>query len=112
MLLLKLPEQNRFIEYYQVTYDDRRSLRDTLRKYAELRITVKISNTLRHIVDGLPSEIVVEKPAPLTVGQLATYLKIPTVLIVIAFVDGIKCPLNYRLTEDAEIALIGPVAGG
>ena len=77
-----------------------------------MRITIKISNTLRHIVDGLPSELVVEKSAPLTVGQLATHLKIPTVLVVIAFVDGIKCPLDYRLTEDAEIALIGPVAGG
>ena len=77
-----------------------------------MRITVKISNTLRHIVDGLPSELIVEKSAPLTVGQLATHLKIPTVSVVIAFVDGIKCPLDYRLTEDAEIALIGPIAGG
>ena len=77
-----------------------------------MRITVKISNTLRHIVDGLPREQVVEKSAPLTVAQLATYLNIPTLLIVIAFVDGVKCPLDFKITEDAEISLIGPIAGG
>ncbi len=77
-----------------------------------MRIEVKISNSLCQIVEGLPGELIVEKSGPLTVGQLAADLNIPPVLIVLAFVDGKKCPLDFRLTKNAEINLIGPIAGG
>ena len=77
-----------------------------------MRIAVRISNSLRQIVEGLPGELVVEKSGPLTVGQLAAELKIPRVLIVLALVDGVKCPLDFELTQNAEIDLIGPIAGG
>ena len=77
-----------------------------------MRIAVKISNSLRQIVDGLPGELVVDKSEPLTVGQLAADLNIPRVLIVFALVDGVKCPLDFELTKNAEIDLIGPIAGG
>lgn len=77
-----------------------------------MRIAVKISNSLCQIVEGLPGELIVEKSEPLTVGQLAVDLNIPPVLIVVALVDGIKCPLDFRLTTNAEIDLIGPIAGG
>jgi hypothetical protein len=77
-----------------------------------MKIKVKVSNTLRHIVEGLPSELIVEKSEPLTIDQLAVDLKIPPVLIVNAFVDGVKCPLDFRLTKNAEVGLIGPISGG
>jgi hypothetical protein len=75
-------------------------------------LTVRISNTLLHVVEGLPSEVVVEKTVPLTISQLAIELKIPTILIAIAVVDGVKRPLDFRLTQNAEITFIGPIAGG
>ena len=77
-----------------------------------MRFTVRISNTLRYINNGLPSKVSVEREEPLTVSQLAADLDIPPILIVNAFVNGIKCDLNHQLTDDAEISLMGPVAGG
>ena len=68
-----------------------------------MKIEVKISNSLRQIV---------EESKPFTVGELAADLKIPPMLIVVAIVDGKKCPLDYKLTKSAEIDLIGPIAGG
>ena len=77
-----------------------------------MKITVKISGTLRGIIDGLPPEMAIEKTAPLTINQVAADLGIPPILIVMAFVDGVKRSLNHQLTHDAEIYLMGPVAGG
>ena len=77
-----------------------------------MKLKVKISSTLRHHVEKLPGEVVVEKSVPITIAQLATELNIPTVLIAIAAVDGKKCPLDYRLIKNAAINLIGPIAGG
>ena len=77
-----------------------------------MRFTVRISNTLRCIIDGLPSKVSVERAEPLTVSQLAADLDIPPILVVNAIVNGTKRDLNHQLTDDAEIALMGPVAGG
>ena len=77
-----------------------------------MKINVQISGTLRGIIDGLPREVTIEKTAPLTIGQLAADLGIPPILIVIAFVGGVKRDLNHQLNDDAEIYLMGPVAGG
>ena len=77
-----------------------------------MKIEVKISNSLRQIVEGLPGELIVEKSNPFTVGELAADLNIPPMLIVVAMVDGVKRPLDYTLTKNAEIDFIGPIAGG
>ena len=77
-----------------------------------MRFTVRISNTLRCITDGLPQKVSVERAEPLTVSQLAAELGVPPILVVNAFVNGVKQDLNHQLIDDAEIAFMGPVAGG
>ena len=74
--------------------------------------TIHIAGTIRGIVDNLPRQTVVETTSPSTVGQLAAEIGIPSILIVLAFVNGRKKGLDEPLTEDAEIYLMGPVAGG
>jgi len=77
-----------------------------------MKITVNISPTLQPFAEGLPSKLVVEKSAPLTIAELTAELKIPALLIAIAAVDGVKCSLDLLLEKNAEIDLIGPIAGG
>ena len=49
---------------------------------------------------------------PPTIRQLAAEIGVPPILVVLAFVNGRKRGLDEPLTEDAEIYLMGPVAGG
>ena len=74
--------------------------------------TIHIAGTLRGIVGTLPRQAVVETAAAPTVRQLAAGIGVPPILVVLAFVNGRKQGLDEPLTEDAEIHLMGPTAGG
>lgn len=77
-----------------------------------MTFTIHIAGTLRGIVDTLPSRTVVERAGAPTVRQLSADIGIPPILVVLAFVNGRKRGLDEPLTEDAEIYLMGPTAGG
>lgn len=77
-----------------------------------MTFTIHIAGTIRGIVDHLPRQAVVETTAPPTIRQLAADIGIPPILVVLAFVNGRKRGLDEPLIEDAEIYLMGPVAGG
>lgn len=73
---------------------------------------IHIAGTIRGIVDHLPPETVVETASPATVRELAAGIGVPPILVVLAFVNGRKHGLDEPLTEDADVYLMGPVAGG
>ncbi len=77
-----------------------------------MNFTIHIAGSIRGIVDNLPRRARVETAAPTTVRKLATGIGVPPILVVLAFVNGRKHGLDEPLTEEAEIYLIGPVAGG
>ena len=77
-----------------------------------MNFTIHISGTIRGIVDNLPAQTVAETTSPTTIRQLAAEIGVPPILVVLAFVNGRKQGLDEPLTEDAEIYLMGPVAGG
>lgn len=77
-----------------------------------MTFTIHISGTIRGIVDNLPRQKVVETASPPTIRHLAADNGIPPILVVLAFVNGRKRGLDEPLIEDADIYLMGPVAGG
>ena len=77
-----------------------------------MRFTIHIAGTIRGIVDNLPRQTAVETASPPTIRQLAADIGVPPILVVLAFVNGRKRGLDEPLTQDAEIYLMGPVAGG
>ncbi|AOY56937.1 uncharacterized protein Dmul_01610 [Desulfococcus multivorans] len=77
-----------------------------------VKFATHIAETIRGIVDGLPRRMSVEIVSPETIRQLAADIGVPPILVVLAFVNGRKRRLDEPLTEDADIYLMGPIAGG
>ncbi len=77
-----------------------------------MTFTIHIAGTLRGIVDGLPQKTVVEAASPMSIRQLAAAVGVPPILVVLAFANGRRHGLDDPLIEDAEVYLMGPVAGG
>jgi hypothetical protein len=77
-----------------------------------MKFTIHIAGTIRGIVDHLPRKAVVEAASPPTIRQLAADIGVPPILVVLAFANGRKRALDDPLVEDADVYLMGPVAGG
>ena len=77
-----------------------------------MTLTIHIADTIRRVATSLPRTLVVEKPAALTIRQLALDVGIPPILIVYASVNGTRKNLNDVITGDAEIQFFGTMAGG
>lgn len=73
---------------------------------------VNIANNLRVLQPELPQYITVQSAKPLTVNEIAIRTGIHPLLLVGGIVDQAIHPVDQPIMTDAEIVLIGPVAGG
>ena len=73
---------------------------------------VQLSEGIRCILKEKPSTIVVERPEPVTIKQLAQVVGIPPILIAFAIANGEKKSLDDVIDSDANIHFFGTMAGG
>jgi len=77
-----------------------------------IKISVQLSEGIRCVIEGKPSNFVVESPEPVTIKQIANDNGIPTILIAFAIVDGVKKNLDDIVKSDSKIHFFGTMAGG
>lgn len=77
-----------------------------------IKISVQLSEGIRCVIEGKPSNFVVESPEPVTIKQIANDNGIPTIIIAFAIVNGEKKNLDYVVESDAKIYFFGTMAGG
>lgn len=81
-------------------------------KVGSLEYKVNIANNLRALQPELPKQILVQSSTPLTINEIATKTGVYSLLLVGGVVDKAIYPLDQPIKINAEILLIGPVAGG
>jgi hypothetical protein len=77
-----------------------------------MKYQVSLANNLRVLQPDLPIESIVESPAPLTINEIAAKVGVHSLLMVAGIIGGALYPLDEPVRKDAEIVLLGPVAGG
>jgi len=77
-----------------------------------VQVTIKLSGNLACIHTSLPMEMVMEFTVPVTIGQLLIELAISPLIITTVVVNNQLKDQDFLLTEDSEVLLIGPMAGG
>ncbi len=77
-------------------------------------LRVKLFATLAGYIPGVKSGVPfdVEVPKGIMLADLMKYLKLPEKEVKIAFVDGRKESLNFRLQSDSEVGIFPPIGGG
>lgn len=77
-----------------------------------MKYKITPANNLRSLLPQLPKECYVESDTPLTIGEIAVQLGIPSLLVVAGLIEKTLYPLDKIVENEAEIVLLGPVAGG
>jgi len=77
-----------------------------------VRITLHLSGGLRAVLNHLPGETTIELEGPAPVRAVLEKAGINPLLVMMVTVDGETTDKEQILVHDAEIALVGPVAGG
>lgn len=77
-----------------------------------MKFATHIAETIRGIVGGLPRRMSMEIASSGAIRELAADIGVPPILVVLAFVNDRRRRLDEPLTEDADIYLMGPIAGG
>jgi len=77
-----------------------------------IKAKVLLSANLRAILEGKPEVITVEIDQPMSIKELLVQIDINPLVVVMALVNGTKRSKDFRIEHDAEITLLGPVAGG
>jgi hypothetical protein len=77
-----------------------------------MKYQVSLANNLRVLQPDLSKESTVESPVPLTINEIAAKAGVYSLLMVAGLIDGALYPLDKPVLQDAEIVLLGPVAGG
>ena len=77
-----------------------------------MRVEIRLSGSLSALVQDQPAEHVIELAEPISVKALIRRINISPLLVMMVLVNGERREKDFMITEDAQIALIGPVAGG
>ena len=77
-----------------------------------MRVEIRLSGSLSALMQDQPVEQVVELDEPISVQALIRRINISPLLVMMVLVNGERREKDFMSTEDAQIALIGPVAGG
>lgn len=77
-----------------------------------MRLNLRLSGGLRAILNHLPPEMTMEIEGPAVVRDVIIRAGINPLLIMMLTVDGSPGDKDLIIDRDAEIELIGPVAGG
>ena len=79
---------------------------------SKMKVRIHLSGSLRAILEDKSEEIVVEFDRSLSIKDLLLKIEIPPLMVVKAVMNGRPISKDFRIEDDAEIALIGPMAGG
>lgn len=78
-----------------------------------MKVKIYLSGHLKSLFPDHPKEIVLDVEKPISVDDLASQLGITPWIIMSAIINGQARSKDYLIEEDnAEITLIGPMAGG
>jgi hypothetical protein len=77
-----------------------------------MKVEIRLSGSLRALMQDRPAEQIIELVEPVSVQALMGRLNISPLLVMMVLVNGERREKNFMITEDAHVALIGPVAGG
>jgi molybdopterin converting factor small subunit len=78
-----------------------------------MKVKIYLSGHLKSLFPELSKEIVLEVEKPISVDELANRLGITPWIIMSAIINGQARGKDHLINEDnAEITLIGPMAGG
>jgi molybdopterin converting factor small subunit len=78
----------------------------------KVKVRIHLSGSLKAILEDKSEELVVEFDRSLSIKDLLLKIEIPPLVVVKAVVNGRPKSKDFRIEDDAEIILIGPVAGG
>jgi molybdopterin converting factor small subunit len=79
---------------------------------SKVKARIHLSGSLRAIFEDKSEEIVVEFDRSISIKDLLLKIEISPLVVVKTVVNGRAKSKDFRIEDDAEIALIGPVAGG
>ena len=77
-----------------------------------MEITIAVHGHAKEFIPGGRDKLVVEAAKPLTVRQLLNDVGIKPEIFAGVFVNGERRDLDFELTEDSEVILMSPTAGG
>ena len=77
-----------------------------------MRLTLHLSGGLRAILTGFSSEVSLDMEGPVPVRDVLIRAGINPLLVMMVTVDGKRVAKTHSLVRDAEIGLVGPMAGG
>jgi len=77
-----------------------------------MRITLHLSGGLRAVLGDLPEEIIIHVEGPASLRHILAQAGINPLLVMMVTVDGERGDKDQAVDHDAEIGLIGPMAGG
>ena len=77
-----------------------------------MRVTLHLSGGLRAILNDLPGKMTVELKGPQPVKAILEKAGINPLLVMLVTVDGIRKEKDQVIDHDAEIVVVGPMAGG
>ncbi len=77
-----------------------------------MRITLHLSGGLRAVLNHLPGEMTIELKGTAPVRAVLERTGINPLLVMMVTVDGETADKDQMLDHDAEVVVVGPVAGG
>lgn len=77
-----------------------------------MQAKIILSGNLANILTSLPTEMVMELKEPVTIRSLIFGMDINPLIITTIVVNSQMESLDFLLTEDSEVLLIGPISGG
>ncbi len=77
-----------------------------------MRITLHLSGGLKAVLSHLPEEMSLQLERPASLREILMRAGINPLLVMVVTVDGQRGNKDQVIDHDAEITLIGPMAGG
>ena len=77
-----------------------------------MRVTLHLSGGLRAVLAHLHEEMTIHMDGPTSLREILVRAGINPLLVMAVTVDGERRDKDHVIDHDAEIGLIGPVAGG
>lgn len=77
-----------------------------------MKYTINLANNLVMLFPDLPRKVSLRSASALTIEEIAVKVGVSPLLLVGGLIHSTLCQPDHRVEEDAEIVLLGPVAGG
>lgn len=77
-----------------------------------MKYSIRLTNNIRTLQPELAERTAVDSAEPLTPREIASRVGIHPLLLAAGVINGEAHPLDRPVEVDAEIILLGPIAGG